>query len=96
MWKGMNQMNLTRAAGAGTDKSGDVLVWAEPGGSPVQIEVESSVADLFGGAILAAVQETAAACGVTAGRIRIQDKGALDYVIRARVETALRRSGGEA
>ena len=66
MWKGMNHMNLTRAAGAGTDKSGDVLVWAEPGGSPVQIEVESSVADLFGGAILAAVQETAAACGVTA------------------------------
>ena len=89
-------MTLTKAASAGTDKAGDLLVWVEPGTSPLQIQLKSSVSDLFGEAILNAVRETAASCGVTAGLIRIQDKGALDYVIRARVETALRRSGGDA
>jgi citrate lyase subunit gamma (acyl carrier protein) len=34
-----------------------------------------------------------AAHGVTAGRVRITDRGALDYAIQARLETELLRAG---
>jgi citrate lyase subunit gamma (acyl carrier protein) len=33
--------------------------------------------------------------GVTAGKVRVSDRGALDYAIQARLETALRRAAGE-
>ena len=33
--------------------------------------------------------------GVESGKISVNDKGAIDCVIKARVETAIKRAGGE-
>jgi citrate lyase subunit gamma (acyl carrier protein) len=33
--------------------------------------------------------------GVTAGKVRVSDRGALDYAIQARLETALLRAAGD-
>ena len=41
------------------------------------------------------IQEPLARLGVTAARIRVNDRGALDYAIDARVEAALRRAAEE-
>jgi citrate lyase subunit gamma (acyl carrier protein) len=43
--------------------------------------------------IRAVVDEVLARHGVTAGRVRLTDRGALDYAIQARLETALARAG---
>ena len=46
----------------------------------------------FGEAIEKAVREQLSECGVAAARVRVADRGALDCVIKARVETAVRRA----
>ena len=48
----------------------------------------------FGEKINLAVREVLAECGVTSATVRVVDRGALECVIRARVETAVKRSGG--
>ena len=45
----------------------------------------------FGDAIEAAVRAVLAECGVEKARVKVMDRGALECVIRARVETALLR-----
>ena len=46
----------------------------------------------FGEAIEKAVREQLSECGVATARVRVADRGALDCVIKARVETAVRRA----
>ena len=48
----------------------------------------------FGQDIRAAVREVLAQWGVESARVSVRDRGALDCVIRARVETAIRRGRG--
>jgi citrate lyase subunit gamma (acyl carrier protein) len=53
--------------------------------------LESVVQGQFGDAIQSVVREVLSDCGVESASIRIVDRGALDCVIRARVETAVLR-----
>lgn len=71
----------------------DCSVRYEPGGGQLSVTVESSVKALFGPAIEAAARRAAAAERVSTGSLAIDDDGALDYVVEARVEAALRRAG---
>ena len=41
------------------------------------------------------VREVTRELGVESGKISVNDKGAIDCVIKARVETAIKRAGGE-
>ena len=84
-------MIIKRKAVAGTLESSDVLVEISPGCTQVELEVESVVADQFGHQIELAVRETLEQFGVKQAGVRIRDRGALDCVLRARVETAIRR-----
>ncbi len=86
-------MSIARKAQAGTLQSSDVMVHVEPADALV-VEVESTVKQQFEHLIRAKIDEVLRAQGVTAGRIRVSDRGALDYAIAARLETALRRAGG--
>ena len=86
-------MKVLRNAVAGTLESNDVLVAVSPGGGSVQVDVESIVLEQFGPQIVQAVEEMAKEMGVTDAVIRLEDRGALDCTIKARVETALRRAG---
>jgi len=82
-------------AHAGTLESSDVYVRVMPvENAGIMIELESSVAEIYGDAIEALILETVKAMKVEGVKLLIQDKGALDYVIKARVQTALLRAMG--
>ena len=85
-------MKILRNAVAGTLESNDVLVAVSTGGGSVQVDVESIVLEQFGPQILKAVTDVAEIMHVTDAAIRLEDRGALDCTIKARVETALRRA----
>ena len=82
--------NLLRKSSAGTMESSDVLVELEPA-EGLHIEIESVVFQQFGQSIEQAVRDVLREQGVENARIRLTDRGALECVIRARVETAVRR-----
>ncbi len=73
----------------------DLVVRYEPGDGPLEITVTSKVGYLYGEAIEAAVRRVAEAFGVGSGTLEVEDFGALEWVILARVEACLRRAGFE-
>jgi len=83
------------SASAGTLESSDVYVEIAPAESGIEIDLNSVVQAQFGEMILEVVREVLAECGVDKAKLTIQDRGALDCVIRARVETAVMRGKGE-
>lgn len=86
---------IIRDASAGTLESNDAFVQIEPWDGGISLQLESVVKEQFGEAIEAAVRETLARCGVERAKISVVDQGALDCVLRARVETAVLRGRGE-
>ncbi len=77
-------------ASAGTMESSDAYVEIEPG-TGLEIALESVVAQQFGDAIRQVVSEVLTENGVENAKVRVVDRGALECVIRARVETAICR-----
>jgi citrate lyase subunit gamma (acyl carrier protein) len=86
-------VTIEKRAQAGTMQSSDLMVLVEPADALV-IEIESTVKKQFEHLIRARVEAVLAAEEVTAGRVRVTDRGALDYAIQARLETALQRARG--
>ena len=84
-------MKIMKNATAGTMESSDVYVEIEPGYDGIQLQLESVVAQQFGESIKAVVREVLQEQGVENANIRVVDRGALECVIRARVETAIIR-----
>lgn len=82
---------IIRKAAAGTMESSDVYVEIEPAEAGVTVELQSVVQAQFGASIRAVVQEVLQECGVEKALVTVRDRGALDCVIRARVETAVLR-----
>ena len=82
-------------ATAGTLESSDVFVTLEPNEAGLEIEIDSVVKNQYGDAIRAAVEDVLREQNITAARVSVVDRGALDCVIRARVETAVMRGKGE-
>jgi citrate lyase subunit gamma (acyl carrier protein) len=85
-------MEIVKKGQAGTMQSSDLMVFVEPAEN-LKVEIESTVMKQFGHLIQARVDEVLAKNGVAAGHIRLTDRGALDYAIEARIETALQRAG---
>ena len=83
-------MDILKNASAGTMESSDAYVEVAPG-TGVQIHLESVVAQQFGEAIQSVVREVLAELNIENADVRIVDRGALECVIRARVETAILR-----
>ena len=83
-------MEILKNASAGTMESSDAYVEIAPGNG-LQIRLESVVAQQFGDAIEAVVREVLAEQNVENANVRVVDRGALECVIRARVETAVLR-----
>jgi citrate lyase subunit gamma (acyl carrier protein) len=82
-------------ATAGTLESSDVFVTLEPHAEGLEIEIDSVVKNQFGDAILRTVEDVLEELNVRNAKLSIMDRGALDCVIRARVETAVMRGKGE-
>ena len=88
-------MQIVKNAVAGTLESSDAYVEIEPAEN-LNITIESVVQTQFGEDIRNAVADVLSQCGVTKADVRVVDRGALECVIRARVETAVNRGKGEA
>jgi citrate lyase subunit gamma (acyl carrier protein) len=84
-------MTITKQGQAGTMQSSDLMVFVEPA-DELTVEIESTVKKQFEHLIRAKLEQVLAKQGVTRGRIRISDRGALDYAIEARLEAALQRA----
>ncbi|MDG1640680.1 citrate lyase acyl carrier protein [Klebsiella huaxiensis] len=80
---------------AGTLESSDVMIRIEPLTSeqPPEIEISSSVQKQFGDAIRATLDAVLQQHAIHGVAVIVDDKGALDCVLRARLETALMRAG---
>ena len=84
-------MEIRCRASAGTLESSDAYVEIEPGCGTVDVDIQSVVAGQFGAQIECTVREVLAECGVENAVVRVVDRGALECVLRARVETAILR-----
>ena len=84
-------MEIKKIATAGTMESSDVYVEIEPGAGALEVALESVVAQQFGDAIRSVVLEVLQEQQVESAKVRVVDRGALECVIRARVETAVLR-----
>ena len=88
-------MEIKKNASAGTMESSDVYVEIEPA-EGLEIQLESVVLHQFGDEIITVVRDVLQENGVEKANVRIVDRGALECVIRARVETAILRGKGDA
>jgi citrate lyase subunit beta/citryl-CoA lyase len=82
------------AGHSGAEIRSDVQVRVEPrdrGG--VDIAIESRVQPYYGNSIRRQAEEVLEALGVRHAQVQIHDEGALPFVIAARIEAAVRRSG---
>lgn len=85
-------MTIVREAMAGSLESSDILVRVSPGKGNLDVTCTSIVAAQFGNAIRTEIQNTLKKMGITNAVVAAEDKGALDCVIRARVEAAVLRA----
>lgn len=91
----MKKPTITEAAAGplGEDVRSDVHVHYRPGPQPLEIVVASKVDYLYGAAISTAARRAAEAFAVASGRLEVNDQGALEWVLLARLEACLRRAG---
>ena len=82
---------IIKFATAGTDEKSDAVITIEPNDNGLVLEIKSVVMNQFGPAIEASVRDVLAEMGVQNAIVRVADRGALDCVLRARVETAALR-----
>lgn len=86
-------MLIQREASAGAPESADVLVTVRPADA-FDIRVTSVVQAQFGAAIMQSVREVLTQLAVSPCEVVIDDHGALDWILRARLEAALLRAKG--
>jgi len=85
-------MDIVKEALAGTLESSDLMVRVAPApDQKLEVVVNSAVKRQFGRRIEQVVRETLGKLGVSRGLIVVDDKGALDCAIRARVQAAVLR-----
>ncbi len=76
---------------AGKSQRGDIEITYEPSqGEKIEVELTTSVGRLYGEKIRTEILNTAKSLGISSGKFLAVDDGALPYVIRARVEAAIR------
>lgn len=86
-------MEIKKVSKAGTLESNDIYIVLMPNEEQgIKIQLESIVIKQFGDEIIRAIQETLKENNIDRVLVIAQDKGALDYTIRARVETAIKRA----
>ena len=83
-------MEIIKSASAGTMESSDVYVEIEPA-QTLNVQLESVVRAQFGEQIESVIMDVLRENTVDKANVRVIDRGALECVIRARVETAIIR-----
>lgn len=87
-------MKILKKAQAGSFESSDILILVEPNkkGEGRKIEIESGVFVQYGDKIKALINKVLDDYDITEVHLKAHDKGAIDAVICARMETVLLRA----
>ncbi|WP_300348888.1 citrate lyase acyl carrier protein [Clostridium sp.] len=86
-------MEIKKPALAGTLESSDCMVSVEPSSeNTIEINLTSTVKKQFGNEIIRVAKNTLNNLGVNSVIMEINDKGALNCVIEARIEAAVCRA----
>jgi len=86
-------MIINKIAKAGTLESNDILIMVMPNqNGGIELELESIVMKQFGKQIRKTILDKVQELGIESIVIKAQDKGALDYTIKARIQTAIERA----
>ena len=85
-------MELRRPVMAGTTGSNDIQSELSPCKDGIQIQLERVMKYLYEDSIRQTIHEMLQQFGVEHALVKAQDIGALDYTIRARMETAIKRA----
>lgn len=86
---------LIRTAAAGTEDSADVRVTVAPA-ETLRLTLHSTLHAQFGAAIEQTVRQVLTEQEIDCADVLVEDKGALDWILRARLETALGRAREDA
>jgi citrate lyase subunit beta/citryl-CoA lyase len=86
----MAELNETQV-GRTEQKSDIFLILRKRESGGLSVQLKSSVQDLFGDKIRSTIEGTLGELGVKNAEVVTEDLGALDFVIKARVEAAVRR-----
>lgn len=84
-------MNTSKGS-CGYKRPSDVLIHVDLNQKGIQIEIISKLKEMFGSFIENAVLEVLENEAITHAKIVVEDDGALDFVIKARLKTAIRRA----
>ncbi len=76
----------------GNEKDSDVLVTVDLDNNGIEIIIESKLKKMFGKLMEKAVREVLDEMKVENAKVVVQDFGALDFVIKGRTRTAVRRA----
>lgn len=82
---------IKKMATAGTVESNDIQIMMKENDEGIQIELESVVEQQYGDLIRKVILNTMEEEGVKNARVIARDKGALDFTIRARVRSCIKR-----
>jgi citrate lyase subunit gamma (acyl carrier protein) len=86
-------MRVLKSVTAGSLESSDVLVTIMPlSEDRIEYDIESIVIKQYGRRIRKVTEDMVEIAKITGARIHVQDRGALECTLRARLETAIERS----
>lgn len=89
-------MEIKKPAVAGTLESSDCQITIRPNpGRGIEIDLESDVKVMFGASILETVKKILEEFEVSDADVEIRDKGALDCVIKSRMQCVICRGAEE-
>ena len=81
---------------AGREKPQDCIVTVDlERKSGIEIQLNSKMEKMSGDAIQKAIREALSEMNVKAANVKVDDFGSLDFVIKARTKTAVKRARGD-
>ena len=85
-------MEIKVKAVAGTLESSDMYVIIEPDATGIELEIESVVMGQYGDDVRRVILESLEELGVTSAKVLVNDKGAIEPVIKSRIQTVVTRA----
>lgn len=77
---------------AGTLESSDMYVIIEPNATGIELEIESVVMGQYGDDVRRVILKSLEELGVTSAKVLVNDKGAIEPVIKSRIQTVVTRA----
>lgn len=85
-------MEIKVKAVAGTLESSDMYVIIEPNATGIELEIESVVMGQYGDDIRRVILKSLEELEVTSAKVLVNDKGAIEPVIKSRIQTVVTRA----